>query len=45
MGIIGETIRNDDIRDKEGVVTVADKVRKVRLRWFRHVKTDRRGDA
>lgn len=31
-------IRNEDIRDKVGVASVMDKLREVRLKWFRHVK-------
>jgi len=31
-------IRNEDIRDKLGVASVVDKMAKVRLRWFEHVK-------
>lgn len=31
-------IRNKDIRDKVGVASMVDKTRKVRLRWFGHVK-------
>ncbi|WMV46644.1 hypothetical protein MTR67_040029 [Solanum verrucosum] len=33
-----DRIRNEDIRDKVGQAFVVDKMRKVRLRWFRHVK-------
>nr|XP_009775638.1 PREDICTED: uncharacterized protein LOC104225513 [Nicotiana sylvestris] len=36
-----DTIRNEVIRDKAGVVPVEDKMREVRLRWYGHVK--RRG--
>ncbi|XP_016504608.1 uncharacterized protein LOC107822571 [Nicotiana tabacum] len=32
-----DKIRNEDIRDMVGVVSVHDKIREVRLRWFRHV--------
>lgn len=31
-------IRNDVIRDKVRMASVADKMREGRLRWFRHVK-------
>ncbi|WMV19841.1 hypothetical protein MTR67_013226, partial [Solanum verrucosum] len=33
-----DKIRNEDIRDKLGVASVVDKMGKVRLRWFEHVK-------
>ncbi|KAL3328216.1 hypothetical protein AABB24_035713 [Solanum stoloniferum] len=33
-----DRIRNEDIRDKVGQAFVVDKMRKARLRWFRHVK-------
>ncbi|XP_060183440.1 uncharacterized protein LOC132613435 [Lycium barbarum] len=37
-----DMIRNEDIQDKVGVVSVANKMMEVRLRWFGHVK--RRSD-
>lgn len=33
-----DKIRNKGIRDKMVVVFVEDKIRKMRLRWFEHVK-------
>lgn len=33
-----DRIRDEDIRDKVGVISVEDKMWKVRLRWFRHMK-------
>ncbi|XP_070040768.1 uncharacterized protein LOC142168883 [Nicotiana tabacum] len=33
-----DKIRNKDIRDKVGVVSVVDKMREVRLKWFWQVK-------
>jgi len=31
-------IRNEDIRNKMGVASVVEKMRKAKLRWFEHVK-------
>ena len=36
-----DRVRNEIIRDKMRVASVEDKMREVRLRWFRHVR--RRG--
>ncbi|KAG5603333.1 hypothetical protein H5410_034703 [Solanum commersonii] len=33
-----DTFRNEDIRDKVVVVSMVDKMREARLRWFEHVK-------
>ncbi|XP_059277511.1 uncharacterized protein LOC132031532 [Lycium ferocissimum] len=33
-----DMIRNEVIRDKVGVASVADKIREARLRWFGHVE-------
>lgn len=33
-----DKIRNEDIRYKVGVVSVVDKMREERMRWFGHVK-------
>ncbi|KAM3233961.1 hypothetical protein P3L10_019320 [Capsicum annuum] len=33
----GDRVRNETIREKVGVTSVEDKMREVRLRWFRHV--------
>ncbi|KAM3377282.1 hypothetical protein P3S68_009695 [Capsicum galapagoense] len=34
---MSDRVRNETIREKVGVVSVEDKLRKVRLRWFGHV--------
>jgi len=39
-----DKIRNEVIRGKIGVVSIEDKIREVRLRWFGHLK-GRSGDA
>ncbi|KAF3641230.1 Macro domain-containing protein [Capsicum annuum] len=33
----GDRVRNETIREKVGVTSVEDRMREVRLRWFRHV--------
>ncbi|KAF3684245.1 Tyrosine aminotransferase, partial [Capsicum annuum] len=33
----GDKVRNETVREKVGVASVEDKMRKVRLRWFEHV--------
>ncbi|PHU01184.1 Tyrosine aminotransferase [Capsicum chinense] len=33
----GDKVRNETVREKVGVASVEDKMRKVRLRWFGHV--------
>ncbi|KAM3238874.1 hypothetical protein P3L10_013907 [Capsicum annuum] len=33
----GDRVRNETIREKVGVASVEDKIRKVRLRWFGHM--------
>lgn len=37
MGILGEMIKHEDIRDKLRVTSVEDKMLEARLIWFGHV--------
>lgn len=37
MGILGERRLRGDIQGKVGVAPMVDKIREVKLRWFKHV--------